>query len=260
MRIAIPVFDGDNRLSVNAAYVAYVKAAGFEPVLVTGANDLQGMAAFCDGLLLPGGIDIEPTFYGEDNFGSEGCDPEKDDFERRVFHSFLGVGKKVFGICRGHQLIVREFLHVFAEQCQGLSFWQHINNHSLAQGRNAKRSTPTHSITINPQILYGFPDAPKLGSIFVNSMHHQALLADGNKNLTKVIDANNYLKCIGITNFGSPATKDNDWLVVEAVEIKLNGVVLRSVQWHPEELMDVGLLTQYFAGVAANADKVRLYR
>ncbi len=259
MKIALPIFDGGTRLGINSVYVHFISNAGFEPFLVTSANDFKKVATECDGLLLPGGIDVEPTFYGEDNFGSENCDPEKDDFDRRLLHAFIAEGKKVFGICRGHQLIVKEFLHVFHDACQGMSFWQHINNHALATARSAKRSTPTHSVTVNPAILYGLHDGQKLSNIFTNSMHHQALLVDGTKNLSKVIDANNFIKCIGVTPFGAPTSKENDWLVVEAVDIKLNGVLMRGVQWHPEELMDIGLLTHYFAGVA-KADGVKLYR
>lgn len=258
MKVALPIFEGDNRLGINAAYVQYVAKAGFEPVLLCGLNNIQAAAQECIGLLLPGGIDIEPTFYGEDNFGSDSCDPEKDDFERKVLHAFVAAHKKVFGICRGHQLIVREFLHVFHEACEGMSFWQHINGHSLAQARNAKRTTPTHSVTINTQQLYGVQQEKKLSTIFVNSMHHQALLINGPNNLSKVIDQDNYIKCIGVTNFSAPTSKDENWLIAEAVDVKLNGSLLRGVQWHPEELMDVGLLTHFYTGVA-NVAGVKLY-
>jgi putative glutamine amidotransferase len=258
VRIALPIFEVDGRLSINFAYVQYIAKAGFEPVLVNNLNDLQKTAKECDGLLLPGGVDIEPTFYGENNFGSENCDLERDDFERKILHTFLAENKKVFGICRGYQLIVREFLHVFHEECVGMSFWQHINGHSLAQTRNIKRNVTTHNVTINTQQLYGIKQDKKLSTIFVNSMHHQALLVDGPHNLSKVINKDNYIKCIGVTDFSSPTSKEENWLIAEAVEIKLEGSLMRGVQWHPEELEDVGLLTNFFTGVA-NVGGIKLY-
>ena len=250
MKIAIPIFEGENRLSINSAYLNYVAKAGLDPVLVCGLNNLQEVAVQCDGLLLPGGIDLEPTFYGEDNVASDSCDPEKDDFERRLLYAFVGVNKKVFGICRGFQLMVREFLHCNQNKCAGMTFFQHINGHSLAQSRSAKRSTPTHSVSANMKQLYGLQQEKKLSNIFVNSMHHQALMVNGPQNVTKIVDQHNHIKCLAITDFNAPDLNGGSWFIAEAVDIKLDGAPLRGVQWHPEELMDTALLTHFFIGEA----------
>ena len=67
----------------------------------------------------------------------------------------MAEGKKVFGICRGFQLMVREFILVNDAKVSGISFYQHINDHSLARGRDISRSTPSHNINANVKALYG---------------------------------------------------------------------------------------------------------
>ena len=190
MRIGLTAGGSKTQYYLNQAYVDYVAEAGFIPILITSAHDVSGIADICDGLLLPGGIDIEPTFYGENNLASNGCDPAKDDFEREVLHAFLTREKPIFGICRGFQMIVREFMdqhndvpNAFA----GLSYYQHINHHALAADRNIPRSSPSHSVTANFQTLYGQENRAD-GEHFVNSIHHQALVAKNDDSLSVIID------------------------------------------------------------------------
>ncbi len=245
MKIAIPMHMGDQTFSLNNAYVDFVSGAGMEPVLFTKLNDIKEIADNCDGLLLPGGVDLEPTFYGDNNLASNNCNPERDDFERTALRSFMGKGKKVFGICRGFQLIVREFMLANGAMCEGLTFFQHINDHALTNARNAKRSTPTHGVLTNFNALYG-TESKVNSNMFINSIHHQALVAHSNKFLDITINKNNSLHCLAITNFGAPAITGKNPLVVEAVDMLLDGSELRGVQWHPEELMDTALLTTFF--------------
>ena len=229
MKIGIPVYGGDVRTSINTAYIEYVKLSELEPILITEFNDVALMVQLCDGILLPGGIDIEPTWYGEENEASDACDPDKDDFERLVMHTAIKQHKPVFGICRGFQLMVREFLHEFKEQLLDLNFIQHISGHSLAASRNAKRSTPTHAIAIVPQKLYGLPQEVHKGAtkIFVNSMHHQALVAAENS-LNVHINADNRISCIAGSSIGIPKEWKNH-IVVEAADIIFHGSKLRGV-------------------------------
>lgn len=59
----------------------------------------------CDGLLLPGGLDVDPAFYSQDPGPLTESDSVLDEFQLEVFYRFLELGKPIFGICRGHQLI-----------------------------------------------------------------------------------------------------------------------------------------------------------
>jgi len=53
----------------NRAYVHAVESAGGVPILIPMINDLNILTALLtrlDGLLLPGGIDLHPSRYGEE--------------------------------------------------------------------------------------------------------------------------------------------------------------------------------------------------
>ena len=59
-----------------------------------------------DGLLLPGGCDIDPKRYHREK---ETCcgetDPALDELQLSALDAFIRAGKPVFGVCRGQQLI-----------------------------------------------------------------------------------------------------------------------------------------------------------
>ena len=74
-----------------------------------------------DGLLLAGGGDVDPAFYGEENTASNGIDRVRDEAELQLCERFADQGKPILGICRGHQLLNVYF---------GGSLYQHIDGHT----------------------------------------------------------------------------------------------------------------------------------
>ncbi len=58
-----------------------------------------------DGLLIPGGVDINPSRYGQENRGSVMMMDELDELQFDILDAFVKNGKPILGICRGHQLI-----------------------------------------------------------------------------------------------------------------------------------------------------------
>lgn len=56
-----------------ANYVAALTACGAEPVISMTLSD----ADTCDGLLIPGGADVNPVLYGQENTASEGIDDSR---------------------------------------------------------------------------------------------------------------------------------------------------------------------------------------
>ncbi len=98
--------DEENRqLRLPAAYCDAVAAAGGIPI-VGGERCAKELAQLCDGLLLSGGADVDPALYGEELLNDTvKCDPLRTRFEVELMNAFMALGKPVFGICRGCQLI-----------------------------------------------------------------------------------------------------------------------------------------------------------
>lgn len=83
--------------------VDLVRDAGGEPVLLTDGQDpLEAL----DGVILPGGGDLDPQLYGEDP-GAACYDVSRaqDELDLAVARRSIGAGLPVLGICRGHQLL-----------------------------------------------------------------------------------------------------------------------------------------------------------
>lgn len=133
-------------------YDAALKASGLEPVF---SRDLS-LAADCDGLLLTGGYDIDPAFYGQENVACFHVDPVKDREEIALVEQFMALERPIFGICRGHQIL---------NVALGGDMIQHVPGHAqLDTGVD-----DAHPVTAEHEFmrrLYGdrFP---------VNSAHHQ---------------------------------------------------------------------------------------
>ena len=97
LKIAVPVLGDDSTIR---NYLDALTASGAEPV--TGAA-IRPEA--CDGLLLPGGIDMDPAFFGQEKAPETEFNRALDDLQLGILRRFLDLGKPVFGICRGHQVI-----------------------------------------------------------------------------------------------------------------------------------------------------------
>jgi len=74
-----------------------------------GARPCPGCApAFdegCAGLVLCGGGDLDPAYFGQPPRGSHPPDRRRDEAELALFAAFHGRGRPILGICRGMQVI-----------------------------------------------------------------------------------------------------------------------------------------------------------
>lgn len=115
-----------------------------------------GEAEDCDGLLLPGGGDLEPWRYGQLNTASRGLEPERDRAELELLERFTALRRPVLGICRGLQTI-----NVFF----GGTLIQDLPGHGAAGERDR-----LHTVRTAP----GSPGRMWGERPIVNSAHHQA--------------------------------------------------------------------------------------
>jgi putative glutamine amidotransferase len=178
-------------------YRRAVTAAGADPVdVVPGTKSLPEV----DGLLLPGGWDVDPSFYGERRDEKvEETDPELDEMELSMFRQARERDLPVLGICRGQQVI---------NVAMGGSLVQHLEGHEV---RALGRKHLAHTIEVDPASELG--QAAGEHKVRVNSLHHQAI------------------KKLGQGLQQSARGEDG---TVEGVESD-DGLIV-AVQCHPEEL------------------------
>lgn len=153
-----------------------------------------------DGLLLPGGWDVNPSRYGKTPVPQETIDDELDEIQFAVLARFLEAGKPVLGICRGHQLLNVAF---------GGTLIQDLPR------AEKHRSLPTREDNIHPvrieedSFLYRIYGS----SCTVNSSHHQGIEIPGK-------------------GFRVAARSEDG--VIEAIAHE--SLPLWGVQWHPERM------------------------
>lgn len=256
----------------NATYAKYVDAAGYTPILVPMESDVEDIVNVSGALLLAGGIDVDPIYYGSSNYACMGTDPEKDAHERALFHAFRREGKPIFGICRGFQLIARELIaNKYAEYGDYLDYVENISSHSQTGNLNLRRDIPSHMVRANIPSLFSTNEPNKLDLFPVNSMHHQALSVnfvraalDFNAGMNlkpkdfseepTVLNIHDLeLVAWSLRGVSQPknSTKpdyENYWAVVEAMKIHNWGAPIMGVQWHPEELKDIRILRNFLEG------------
>lgn len=82
-------------------YERYVSAMSATPITTLSHTTLSS----CDALLLPGGGDITPAFFGEHNNGSANIDTELDILQFQAVDHALRLSLPILGICKGMQVI-----------------------------------------------------------------------------------------------------------------------------------------------------------
>lgn len=146
----------------NNNYVNAVMGVWAEPVLHYCPD--PALVEECDGLILCGGDDIDPAYYGQGMNGTQGMDQDRDKAEFATLKAFLDAGKPVLGICRGLQLL---------NVALGGTLIQDLGEAgNLFHRRGGDNADRVHPVRSKPgsvfDLLYGplFP---------VNSSHHQAV-------------------------------------------------------------------------------------
>ena len=209
------------------AYLEAIAAAGGIPLMIPlglSEEDLLTVLGRIDGLLLPGGGDIDPQRYGGDNSVPSLYDisPERDETEIFLTRQAVKQELPLLAICRGNQVF---------NVALGGTLWEDIG--TLMPGamrhdyyRQFPRNHTPHEVRVTPGTTLA--QLLMVECTPVNSLHHQGIraLASG-------------LTAAAIAPDG----------LVEAVELTDHPFAV-GVQWHPENLVqDDAKMRRLFAGL-----------
>lgn len=196
---------------MNSRYYLAAAAMGAVPVMIPLLDgDVETLRAIydrLDGLLLAGGVDMEPRTFGEGPHPQLGrTDRSRDAVELQLVHWAIAEGKPVLGLCRGHQVL---------NVALGGTLYQDIESQIPGAMRHDffpgfPRDYLAHEVTLTPgsrlHAAIGGATMP------VNSMHHQAV------------------KSLAPGLLVSARAGDG---VIEAIEAEGPNYLV-GVQWHPE--------------------------
>ncbi len=201
-----------------AAYRGALIAAGALPEEVAVVMPGEPLPGELDGLLLSGGVDVDPARYGEERLNATvETHSGRDEMELELLGRALASGAAVFGICRGLQLL---------NVALGGTLWQDLPAqrpggapHSFPRSEGHHPSRLAHVVRLEKGLPSGLPLVATLAvsdGEYVNSRHHQAVkdLAPGLVPL---------------------AASPDDLLEAFA---RVGGPFLAAVQWHPENLVE----------------------
>ena len=208
-----------SRLAWNAARFL-LRLAGLRPLFAH--PEKWDERVRMEGLLVLGGIDIDPATYGGGEHPSiVRSDPERDAMELALLRRADSEGLPVMGICRGMQMI---------DLFYGGTLHPHIHDLDLTHP-HPHTPLPLRTVTIEPGTrLHAIVGAPRLR---VNALHHQAVECLGEGLRTAARDANG---------------------LVQAIEGVGERFVL-GLQWHPEYMPYAWHSRKIFAAFAAAVKK-----
>ncbi|MEX5299609.1 gamma-glutamyl-gamma-aminobutyrate hydrolase family protein [Kocuria sp. CPCC 205292] len=90
---------------VPGAYVEAVAAASGTPLLLPPVGTDPDVLELVDGLIVIGGVDVDPQFYGADRHELTSSQPSRDEHDLALTRAALERGLPLFAICRGAQIL-----------------------------------------------------------------------------------------------------------------------------------------------------------
>ncbi len=209
-------------------YIEAILKAGGLPLILPAVSEediIQSYSSLCDGLVLTGGGDADPFFWGEWPHKDLGeINPTRDFFELELALAIMKRGQPILGICRGCQII---------NLAAGGSLVQDLAGDFMHQ-QKAPRNYASHPVFIEKSSrLAGIL---KNEEIRVNSFHHQA---------------------IKIPGWGMAVSACAPDGTIEAIEYLNEEQFIIGIQWHPECLQDryAGYLFQALVQAAAKPQR-----
>ena len=225
------LFSSAERMYVNSDYIESVLNNGGIPMAIPAVAmkaDPEGILAVCDGILVPGGEDLNPWYYGKSQ--NRRSRPSARRSTRHGLHldgQQKEMGMPMLGICKGIQ-----FLNVL---CGG-DLYQDIYTQketTILHLQSLERSYLHHHVEIKEGTHLA--EILGAGTHAVNSMHHQAVRTPGEDIVV------------------SATAPDG---TIEAIESR-NGQIV-AVQWHPEGLIhSAPEMNRLFADLVERSSRYR---
>jgi putative glutamine amidotransferase len=211
-------------------YVERVSEAGGVPVVLSPSLSLRAAETLLDrldGLLLSGGPDLDPGYYGEKPIPELGTTiPEWDALEMALLRLALEQGVPIFGICRGMQIL---------NVALGGTLYQDVPSQIGAGVLKHWQTTPKCQVTHEVEVLDDsyLAEITDRQSVEVNSYHHQGIKGLAYALTVAAHSADGVIEALESRDFSER------WMV--------------GVQWHPEGMRDTlsGHLNLFEAHVCA---------
>jgi len=207
------------------SYIDSVIKSGGVPLGIAVLNDdayIDEVLNVIDGLLIPGGDDVNPKLYNEETTPyTKGIDDELDAFQIKLIQKALDRGTPILGICRGHQIINVALKGSLYQDISEMKESANIIHDQLKNGYTYEQTV--HEVHFEKNSLLEKIYGEKMN---INSFHHQVLKQLGNG-----------LQAIGYTEDG----------VIEAI-VSQNHPFVLGVQWHPERSEDQLPIFKLFIG------------
>ncbi len=159
------------RLACNLAYLEAVERAGGVPVVLPNTTDhdlLPRILGTLDGLLITGGADVSPAYYGQAPHPALGeVDTCRDAMEIPLIRAAIHEDVPILAICRGMQVL---------NVAMGGTLYQHLPEQrpsAINHVQPGARSAFSHTVEVAEDTLLG--EIVGSGELHVNSLHHQAV-------------------------------------------------------------------------------------
>lgn len=209
-RIGIPPYYNyeSNEEYMPEGYLRAVELLNGELVVLhydTSPASVPSLVRSLDGLILSGGVDVDPRLYGQEPEPGLGrVNPVRDRLEMALLGEALGSDLPILAICRGIQVL---------NVALGGTLIQDIPSRfpGSVHQQQSGRQTLSHDVTLAPGgILSGiYGGADKLRT---NSFHHQAVDRPGRGVIPEAYAAEGFTEALSVSG--------PQWIL--------------GVQWHPE--------------------------
>ncbi len=212
--------------TLNLDYITALERAGGSPVILPTTHRAKTTLKHLDGLMLTGGADVDPFYFGEEPIPAQGkIEPGRDEMELSITQRALEMDLPILGICRGMQVLNIAaggdiYQDIYSQPLEKEKILEIVGqldpvSDPIKHLQKAPGKHPTHGVKVRESSQLYRMIGEK--NIRVNSFHHQAV------------------RTVAPGFVVSACSRDG---VIEGME-RVEGNLTFAVQWHPEQMEPV---------------------